>query len=141
MNDVLINKIKSIHRCIERVEEEYKAAGNNFHKDYTRQDAAILNIMRACEQSIDIANHIIKTRKLGIPSDSSESFDLLAQRAIISDNLSENLKKMIHFRNIVVHQYQKVNIDIVKSVIEKNLKDLLIFTENIMDYTNIMLNQ
>ncbi len=136
MNDVIINKIKSIQRCIDRAREEYKEAGDDFDEDYTRQDAAILNIMRACEQAIDLANHLIKTDKLGIPADSSESFDLLIKKSIISAGLGEKLKKMVHFRNVVVHQYQKIDINIVKSVIEKNLDDLLNYTEKIIDYAN-----
>jgi hypothetical protein len=57
MNDVIINKIESIQRCIKRAREEYEKAGKSFYEDYTRQDAAILNITRACEQTIDLANH------------------------------------------------------------------------------------
>lgn len=76
MKDVIINKIQSIQRCIKRAREEYKEAGEEFDSNYTKQDAAILNITRACEQALDLANHIIKTDKLGIPTDSGQSFDL-----------------------------------------------------------------
>jgi len=76
MKDVIINKIQSIQRCIKRAREEYKEAGEEFDSNYTKQDAAILNITRACEQALGLANHIIKTDKLGIPADSGQSFDL-----------------------------------------------------------------
>ena len=49
VDDVLINKAATIERCIKRVREEYAKAGANFATDYSRQDAAILNIQRACE--------------------------------------------------------------------------------------------
>ncbi len=61
MNDVVINKVQSIQRCVLRAREEYRAAGGQFQSDYTRQDAAILNITRACEQAIDLANHLIRS--------------------------------------------------------------------------------
>ena len=77
MNDIVVNKIQSIQRCIERAREEYCDDPEGFDADYTRQDAAVLNILRACEQAIDLANHVIKSRKLGIPNSSAESFDLL----------------------------------------------------------------
>ena len=80
MNDVVINKIQSIQRCIKRAKEEYRNAGKDFENDFTRQDAAVLNLTRACEQSIDLANHVIKQKKLGIPTDSADSFELLASR-------------------------------------------------------------
>jgi RecB family exonuclease len=63
MNDIIINKVQSIQRCIERAREEYSLAGDNFSNDYSRQDAAILNITRSCEQAIDLANHVIKRHK------------------------------------------------------------------------------
>ncbi len=78
MNDVVVNKIQSIQRCVRRVREEYAADTDSFDTNPTRQDAAVLNILRACEQSIDLANHAIKNRKLGIPTSSGESFELLA---------------------------------------------------------------
>ena len=60
MNDIVISKINSIQRCIERARAEYGAGTQSFETDYTRQDAVMLNILRACEQAIDLANHIIK---------------------------------------------------------------------------------
>lgn len=136
MNDILINKIQSIHRCIERAREEYYANPSDFNTNYSRQDAAILNVLRACEQAIDAANHLIKIYKLGIPTSSSESFELLEKRFIIDSGLSENLKSMVHFRNTIVHHYQKMDLEIVISVITNNLNDIVRFTEMIMEYAD-----
>ena len=90
MNDIVINKVQSIQHCIERAREEYRLAGSDFATDYSRQDAAIPNITRACEQSIDLANHVIKSRKMGIPTSSAESFELLARQNVISRKSHRN---------------------------------------------------
>ena len=134
MNDVIINKTESIQRCIKRAREECKKAGKNFNEDYTRQDAAILNITRACEQTIDLANHLLKKKKLGIPDSSVKSFDLLAENRIITASLAESLKKMVGFRNIAVHEYTDININIVKVIIEEKLMDLLKFSEAMLPF-------
>lgn len=134
MNDIVINKIQSIQRCIERSRIEYYKNADSFDTDYTRQDASVLNILRACEQTIDLANHIIKTYKMGIPNSSSESFDLLQKQKVIDIKLRDNLVKMVHFRNTLVHQYQKTDIEIVKSVIKQGLDDLVVFTEKITEF-------
>jgi uncharacterized protein YutE (UPF0331/DUF86 family) len=133
VNDVLINKTQSIQRCIRRVREEYSLAGDNFKEDYTRQDAAILNLTRACEQAIDLANHIIKAKKLGIPTKSSDSFALLSQNKLIPPDLSESLIKMTGFRNTAVHQYQELDMDILVAIIEDHLDELTRFTEYMLD--------
>ena len=65
-----------------RAREEYGLA-EDFRTDYSRQDAALLNITRACEQSIDLANHLIRVFKLGVPTNSRESFSKLEQAEII----------------------------------------------------------
>lgn len=136
MNDIVVNKIQSIQRCIQRAREEYQSDPDGFVSNYSRQDAAVLNILRACEQAIDLANHIIKTHKMGIPTSSSESFDLLRQKYVIDTALSEKLKKMIHFRNTIIHQYQKMDVKIVKSVINAGLDDLIQFGDRIMAFLN-----
>jgi len=131
MNDIVINKIQSIQRCCERAREEYSKNPSLFSTDFTVQDSAVLNIIRACEQAIDLANHIIKDNRYGIPTSSAESFELLEKKNIISEDLSEKLINMTKFRNIVIHSYQQVKIEIVKNVILCDLNDLLSFAEEI----------
>lgn len=129
MNDLVINKVQSIQRCIRRAREEYQAAGTEFASDYSRQDAAILNITRACEQAIDLANYVIKLRQWGIPNSSAESFALLARERLISLDLAERLRRMVGFRNIAVHEYETLDLAIVVAVIETGLTDLLTFAD------------
>jgi uncharacterized protein YutE (UPF0331/DUF86 family) len=136
MNDIIINKIQSIQRCIQRAREEYASDPDGFDTNYTKQDAAILNVLRACEQAIDLANYVIRQHKLDIPTASTESFDLLRQKFIIDAPLAETLKKMVHFRNTVIHQYRQTNLSIVKAVILSDLDDLLQFGDRIMEFTD-----
>jgi uncharacterized protein YutE (UPF0331/DUF86 family) len=132
IDDILINKVDSIRRCVKRAREEYNSA-DNFKDDFSRQDAAIMNIVRACEQAIDLTNYIIKKRKLGVPNSAKDSFDLLFRDKIIGEYLCEKMKKMIGFRNIVIHDYEKVNIDIVTSVIKNESEDLLVFSDLLLN--------
>jgi uncharacterized protein YutE (UPF0331/DUF86 family) len=133
MNDVVINKVQSIQRCILRAREEYAEAGAEFLLDYTRQDAAILNVIRACETAIDLANYVIRKRKLGIPTKSRESFELLARAGVISRTLAGKLGGMVGFRNVAVHAYQELDLDKTAAVIEYGLDDLLEFADAILD--------
>jgi uncharacterized protein YutE (UPF0331/DUF86 family) len=136
MNNLVINKIQSIQRCVERARQEYQEDSDGFDTDYTTQDAAVLNVLRACEQAIDLANHLIQTHKMGIPTASAESFDLLQQKSVIDMALAKKLKQMVHFRNTVVHQYQYVDIEIVKTVIISGLDDLIQFGDRVLEFIN-----
>lgn len=131
MNDVVLNKISVIERCIKRIKEEYDNNPENL-KNYTKQDSIILNIQRTCEASIDLAMHIISERKFGIPQNSRDAFEILFNNKIIDENLMRELKSMVGFRNIAVHDYQTVNLDIVKAVIENHIDDLKKFSSSIL---------
>jgi uncharacterized protein YutE (UPF0331/DUF86 family) len=126
-DDVIALKAETIERCIKRAREELAASGD-FATDFTRQDAAILNIERACDASIDIADRIIRLRGLGPPSSARDSFSKLEAAGIVDSDLAGRLSRMVGFRNIAVHQYHKLDIEIVEAVIEKRLDDLLEFS-------------
>ncbi|MBN2875599.1 MAG: DUF86 domain-containing protein [Spirochaetales bacterium] len=132
MNDVIINKSASIQRCVKRAREEYELAAGRFSMDYTRQDAAVLNLTRACEQAIDLANYVIRQKKLGIPATSGDSFTLLATASLVPVELAEKLRRMAGFRNIAIHEYQRINVDIVTSIIHNDSEDLVRFTEEML---------
>ena len=136
MNDIAINKIQSIQRCVRRAREEYEADRDGFATNYTRQDAALLNVLRACETAIDLANHVIRARRLGIPVSSADSFQLLRAERIIDASLAQRMSRMVGFRNAVVHEYVKVDIGIVTAVIVTELDELLSFADRIREYVN-----
>ncbi|QFU23427.1 DUF86 domain-containing protein [Shewanella eurypsychrophilus] len=130
MNDITINKLTTIRRCLTRIKDVY-GDGSSFPHDYTLQDSVLLNLQRACEASIDIANHISRQHKFGVPQSSRDSFTLLAQNDVIPVALADKLKKMVGLRNIAVHDYQELNLDIVIHVIKHNLKDFEDFIDAI----------
>ena len=135
MTTIIRNKIESVQRCILRAKFEYEADKENFLTNFSRQDAAILNVLRACQTTIDIANHIIKKNKFGLPKSSVESFDILCNNLIIDNELNEKMKKMASFRNLLIHEYAKSNIKIIEEVIINRLIDLVNFTDKISEYS------
>ena len=132
VDDVLLNKSAIIERCVHRAREEYQAAGANFATDYTRQDAAILNLQRACEAALDIANHLTRLHKLGIPQSARSAFELLEQGGLIPGSLAEAMKNMVGFRNIAVHDYQSLQLPITVAIIEKHLDEFLQYSKALL---------
>lgn len=130
MNDLYTAKFASLARCLARVNEEFTPK-EAFLTSLSRQDAAILNLQRACEVAIDIANIIIKEQRLGLPVSARDGFDLLARAGIIDVECAQKMKSMVGFRNIAVHEYQTLNLDIVVAVIEQNLVDFERFADAI----------
>ena len=131
MDDVLINKNQTIKRCVERINEEYQENPENL-KNYTKQDSIILNIQRLSEAAIGIAMHIVAEKDLGVPQNSREAFDLLAQNKLINQERAEKLKAMVGFRNIAVHEYQKLNLKIVEAIIENEIEEIKEFSQKLL---------
>lgn len=130
MSDVLLNKKAIIERCVKQIRTYYALPSDKpFTEDYIRQDAIAVNLQRACELCIDMANYVIRKEKLGLPKDSAESFLLLVQAGIIDRELGRNLKGMVGFRNVLVHQYQELDLNLMIEVIEKHLEDLIDFAQ------------
>jgi len=130
-NDVILNKIATIERCIKRIHEEYGDNPENL-KNFTKQDSIILNIQRACEACIDLAMHTVAEKSYGIPQSSKDAFDLLLANGFIDSDLCAKLKAMVGFRNIAVHDYQKINLQIVQKIIELHLDDLKNFAHFVL---------
>ena len=133
-DDVVLNKAATIERCVARAREEYAAAGTGFATNFSRQDAAVLNIQRACEAALDVGQHLIRRDKLGVPQSARNVFDLLAQGGHIDAALAESLKKMVGFRNIAVHDYQTLLLPITVSVITEHLDEFLQLTAALLTH-------
>lgn len=131
--DIVYNKVAIVERCLERIREEYDNNPKSL-ENYTKQDSIVLNIQRALEAVIDISMHIVATQKLGIPQNSRDAIEALEEVGIIDGHMLKKLKGMIGFRNIAVHSYQKLNMEILRGVIENNLCDFEEFTDRIMNY-------
>ncbi len=133
--DVALNKKESIERCIRQIRNYYSLPSDKpFEADFMKQDAIAANLQRTAEQTIDLANHVIRKEKLGLPKDSRDSFEILATTHVISSELAAKLKGMVGFRNILVHDYRELDLSIMKDVIEYRLDDLIRFTNDILAY-------
>jgi uncharacterized protein YutE (UPF0331/DUF86 family) len=126
-DDVLINKAAAIERAVRRVRDEHAGDDSNLLANQTRQDAIILNLQRACESSIDAAMHLVRVHRLGIPQQTREAFDLLEAGGLLEASLADRLRKMVGFRNVAIHDYQKLNLDIVRRIVVDHLEDFLAF--------------
>jgi len=121
VDDVLLNKAAAIERAVRRVREEHAGDDARLLDDQTRQDAIILNLQRACESSIDAAMHLVRIQRLGVPQESREAFELLERAGHLDGSLADRLKRMVGFRNIAVHDYQRLLLPIMLSVITEHL--------------------
>jgi uncharacterized protein YutE (UPF0331/DUF86 family) len=122
-DDVLLNKADTIEKCISRVLEIYEGTPANLRNDQNKQDAILLNIERACQAAIDMAMRVVRLKRLGLPKESRDAFDLLKQAGILNDQLCSKMHGLVGFRNTAIHNYKKLDLNIVESIINHRLTD------------------
>lgn len=128
MSDILQQKKASIDQCVKQVRDYYAIELDKSSLiKHMQRDAIVINLVRACEQCIDMANHVICVKKLGLPAGSSSSFTLLREANIIDEALEGKMIGMVGFRNTAVHKYQDIDYGIVEDVIKKHVDDLIAF--------------
>lgn len=121
MDDVVLNKAAIIERCLRRIRDEYAGDPRRLFEDLTRQDAIVLNLQRACQAAIDLAMHLVRRYRLGVPQDSRDAFSLLIEAGRLEPELGVRLMRMVGFRNslsrtrsgIAVHDYRALSLPIV----------------------------
>jgi uncharacterized protein YutE (UPF0331/DUF86 family) len=81
----------------------------------------------AIQAAIDVASHLVSDSRLGEPRTNRELFDLLERGGMVAPALAATLRRMVGFRNVLVHGYGTVDLAIVRDVLENRLDDLLAF--------------
>ncbi len=83
---------------------------------------------------IDICAIIVSGLRLGLPAEEDDLFDKLEQAGIISPLMLAKLKKMRGFRNILVHEYGRINDELVYNMLKTQMNDFNEFKKEILKY-------
>lgn len=121
---VIENKISAVRKYLKILEryEKYSVAQLSGNTDL--KGAAERYLYLATQATIDLADAIIAYKKLRKPTTFSESFHILNEEKILSDDLTEKLVKMAGLRNIIAHDYEKINYEIIVDVLQNRLGDI-----------------
>lgn len=106
-------------------------------EDVDTQDIVTLNLTRAVQICVDVAAHIISENAVLPPDTMAKSFDQLAKLQVIDNTLASNLKKVVGFRNIAVHDYEDINWEIVSKICHKHVNDFKLFAKAVVDVLDL----
>lgn len=96
---------------------------------------------RACERLlqisvetvIDICAILVQSLRLGLPAEEDDIFEKLVSAGVISSEMAKTLKRMKGFRNILVHEYGRVDDRIVFDIIVNRMGDFEVFKREILE--------
>lgn len=130
--EVLHQKIESLRNCIERIESKKPFAADDLRKDFDLQDIISINLERAVQVCVDLASHLLAESGGRTPTTMAESFVLLAEEKKISTEVARALVKSVGLRNLLVHEYSKIDWDIVAKVANDHLDTFRNFAKEIL---------
>jgi uncharacterized protein YutE (UPF0331/DUF86 family) len=129
LNEDLIRKrCQEISDSLERLENIKNLSREEFLKNRDIQDIASYRLLVAIEAALNICYHISAKKLKKAPDEYAECFGILGEAKIISIELSEQLKKMARFRNMLVHGYWKLDYEIIFDILQDNLEQLKQFS-------------
>jgi uncharacterized protein YutE (UPF0331/DUF86 family) len=127
--EVVEQKLESLRRCLQRLEDKCPSSPEILAADLDLQDIIALNLSRAVQISVDIGAHLIADMNVPPPGTMGQTFDILAKEGFLNNEVATNLKKAVGFRNIAVHNYERINWLIVHSIIKYHLTDFVQFAK------------
>ncbi len=130
-NELIEKKIDTIEEKLKYLNKNKKIPQEKFLKSYEKTQAVKHTLQETIEATIDIANHILAAKKLGRSETYSEMFQKLAENNLIKKELADKLSDMAKFRNLLVHQYAKIDDKKVYDILQENLKDIEKFLKEI----------
>jgi uncharacterized protein YutE (UPF0331/DUF86 family) len=125
--DLILRKLSDLERYIAQVSEYRMIDAEQYRDDWRSQRIIERTLQMAIEACVDIASHVIADRGLPVPATYAEVFDVLGQAGLIDRALRDAMVKMARFRNLIVHEYTRIDPGIVVHILRYDLDDLTRF--------------
>ncbi len=131
---VMLRKLSELETYQKQIREFSGISLQAYKADWKTQRIVERTLQMMIETCVDIANHIVSDRGMRAPTGYADTFKVLFENTIIASDLCSTMERMAKFRNVVVHQYEGVDADIVISILRKHLKDIERYQEAILSY-------
>ena len=130
----ILQKLELLRKYVGYLKEYQRYALEDLQKNYTLRGAVERYFQLAIECVIDIAEIIISDLKIERPGEYREAIDLLGEKGILPGDFAYYFAPIAGFRNILVHEYIKVDLKEVYRHLKKDLPDFDKFARYIADY-------
>jgi uncharacterized protein YutE (UPF0331/DUF86 family) len=123
--DLIAKKLALVETCVRELRELSRPS--LIPTDKVQQRFAEHTLQIAIQAILDVASHIVSDERLGEPRTNRELVDLLERHRWLTSDLAATMRRMVGFRNVLVHGYEIVDVAVVQEIVEHRLDDLLQF--------------
>jgi uncharacterized protein YutE (UPF0331/DUF86 family) len=131
---LILRKLSKLEDYLSQVSEYKNLTLDQYVKDWKTQRIVERTLQMMIENCSDIAGHIISDMKYRVPTSYADTFSVLQEKDIIEADQAEKLIRMAKFRNVVVHDYDQVDAEIVIGILRNGLKDFITFKDAVITF-------
>jgi len=131
---VVLKKIAQTRQRLTRLKNKKDISVERLRNDPDTQDIILHNLQLAIQGCVDIGSHIIADEGWGIAGSFSEIFYILQGKGVLTQDLTDKMVTMVGFRNLLVHEYETIRMDIVYDILQTHLSDIKEFLRAIIDH-------
>ncbi len=131
---LILRRLADLDEYLEQISEYMDITAESYTKDWKTQRIVERTLQMMIETCLDISGHIISDKGFSVPQTYADTFRILVKKHILDQSHLNAFEKMAQFRNIVVHDYEKIDPKIVVGILRRNLGDFASFKESIIRY-------
>lgn len=131
---LLLRKMATLDEYLGQISEYSRLTLKEYIENWKTQRIIERTLQMMIEICADMASHIISDRGYRVPKSYGDTFKVLQENEVIGEDLYHTMDRMVKFRNVIVHDYDKVDAEIVISILQKNLNDFRVYKEAILTF-------
>jgi uncharacterized protein YutE (UPF0331/DUF86 family) len=122
--DLLFIKAGNVRKHLKRACEKCDPDISEFLGNRDHQDIVCFNLQMAIQNCIDIAAHVMSDQGTSVPGSVNEMFYFLEENGLLPSDVVERMVKAVGFRNLLVHEYGKLDMKEVFEIARHHASDL-----------------
>lgn len=135
--EVIESKLRFLREYVNDLKEYKSISLKDYQTSKKDQRFVERTLHLACECCLDISSHIVSRQGLREPKDNKDLFIVLFENKIISESSHKAMVKIARFRNIIVHDYARIEPEIIIGILKKDIGDFDKFANEIIKYMDI----
>ena len=134
---IINKKIQTITRAIDFLNQYQTISFETFKKDLLLQSALLYQLEKAIQALIDLLLHIVADEGWGVVLNKANLADLLVVNNVITEAFRDKFIRIYGFRNILVHEYEEIDLRVAFQIIQKDKEDLVRILHQVMDFLKV----
>jgi len=130
-------KIRSMKKYVDFLRSYKSVTEERLEEDYELRSAIERNLHLAIESALDIGEVIISAEDFEKPEDYRSVILILGEHKVLPRDFAERFAEAAKFRNILVHMYAEVDVEMVYEILQNNLGDFDEFAKYIARHLEI----